>query len=337
MSGPTVEVIDPHDDAVLARWHAVRAAAVRHGRPFALQQSAAALAASVRTPSRYVRRHLLAASSPASAGPGGEVVGVAELRVSTSDNLHLAGVQVDVHPDHRRRGVGTALWEAVDALRHAEGRTTVAGEAHGPLGSAGPGAAVAFAASLGFTVVHTQEHLAMRLPADPVTADLLTRDVPGYEVVTWTDRCPDEHRAAYLAMRNQMNADVPTGDLAVEPVVLDEERLADSEERLARSYVTVVAAARRVADGAMGGYSLVFLDRSDDVALQDDTLVMPEHRGRGLGMQLKQATRAVVEAEHPGRTVLHTWTDPTNAAMYRTNIAFGFAPVELEHQVQRVD
>ena len=330
MPEPQVTTIDVHDDEQLAAWHAVESAALAE-RPFALQRSAAALAASVRVPSRYRRVHLLTARV------AGEMVGVADLRMGTRDNLHLAGLEINVHPDHRRQGVGTALWEAADALRLAEGRTTVAGEAHGPLGRAGPGAAVTFARSLGFTSVHTEEHLAVRLPVDPITADLLTRDVPGYEVLTWTGRCPDEHRAAYLTMRNQMNADVPTGELAVIPVVLDEERLADSEERLARSYVTIVAAALRVADGAMGGYSVVFLDRSDDAALQDDTLVMPEHRGLGLGMQLKQATRAVVEAEHPGRRVLHTWTAPGNAAMYRTNIAFGYAPVELMHEMQRVD
>ena len=161
--------------------------------------------------------------------------------------------------------------------------------------------------------------------------------MPGYEVITWQGRCPDEHRPAYVEMRNQMNADVPIGEVDSAPVVIDEERLASGETRLARSYDTVVAAARRTSDGAMGGYSLVYLDRSDDVALQDDTLVMPEHRGRGLGMQLKLATLSVLGAEHPDRSMLHTWTDPTNGAMYRTNVTFGYAPVEVLHEVQLVD
>ena len=323
--------IDVHDDEVLAEWYAVQAAATRHERPFALLESLAALTASVREPSAWQRRVLVAARLD------GAIVGVAALGMSIRDNPHLAGLSVDVLAAHRRRGVGRALLAGVDEIRRTDGRTTLVGEAYEPLDTGGATAAVAFARALGFASVHTEEHLAMRLPADPITADLLTREVPGYEVLTWTGRCPDEHRAAFLAMRNQMNADVPTGEIDVTPVVLDEERLAAGEERRERSYVSIVAAARRVSDGVLGGYSTVLLDRSDDAALQDDTLVMPEHRGHGLGMQLKQATRAIVEAEHPERTMLHTWTDPTNAAMYRTNIAFGYAPVELMHEMQRVD
>ena len=39
--------------------------------------------------------------------------------------------------------------------------------------------------------------------------------------------------------------------------------------------------------------------------------------------------------EHPERTVIHTWTDPHNTAMYRTNERFGFRPVEVLHEMQR--
>ncbi|MCQ8780529.1 GNAT family N-acetyltransferase, partial [Escherichia coli] len=73
-----------------------------------------------------------------------------------------------------------------------------------------------------------------------------------------------------------------------------------------------------------------------DDALQDDTLVMPEHRGHGLGLALKTATMAVLRREHPDRTVLHTWTDPDNVAMQRTNERFGFRRVGRMHEVQRV-
>ncbi len=332
MPEPEIVAVDVDDGTALAEWHAVESAAVHHERPFALQRSLRALTASVQHPSDTQQRVLLAATLD------GATVGVAEVTMGSRENLHLAEVEINVHPDHRRRGVGTALYDAVERLRRDEGRTTVVGELSVPLGGgAGATAGLHFATARGFESVHTEQHLAMRLPADPITADLLTRDVPGYDIVLWTGRCPVEHRAAYLAMRNQMNADVPTGGVDARPVVMDEERLATSETRMARSYVTIVAAARRVADGEMAGYSLLFLDHHDDVALQDDTFVMPEHRGLGLGMQLKQATRAFVETHHADRTTLHTWTDPANAAMWRTNIAFGLAPVELMHEVQRVD
>lgn len=331
MTDVRIVTVDPHDDAALRAWYAVESASVHHERPFALQRSLTALAASVQHPSAWADRILLAATG----GEHASMIAVAEVVLSTSDNPHLAELEINVHPEHRRAGVGSALHEAADRLRREHGRTTVVGELYEPVGAAAPGKP--FAAALGYTSAHEEEHLAMRLPADPRRVEAMTRPVPGYEVVTWQGACPDEHIEAYVAMRNQMNQDAPSGDVDVAPTVLDEERLRTSEERLARSYVTVVAAARRTSDGAMGGYSLVFLDRSSDVALQDDTLVMPEHRGLGLGLQLKLATLAVIEAEHQQRTALHTWTDPGNAAMYRTNLTFGYARVEVMHEMQRVD
>ena len=132
-------------------------------------------------------------------------------------------------------------------------------------------------------------------------------------------------------MRNQMNADVPAGELDLEPAVLDDARLATSEERLMRSYDVRVAAARRRVDGAFGGYSLLFVPHGADIAWQDDTLVMPEHRGHRLGAALK----AVNYADLPASIgLVHTWTAPSNTAMHRTNTALGFRVVEHMHEME---
>lgn len=87
----------------------------------------------------------------------------------------------------------------------------------------------------------------------------------------------------------------------------------------------------------MGGYSLLFLPHGGDHVLRDDTLVMPGHRGHRLGLALKLATYAVVAAEHPERTTMHTWMDPENHAMAATNRAFGYRSVERLHEVQVTD
>ena len=75
----------------------------------------------------------------------------------------------------------------------------------------------------------------------------------------------------------------------------------------------LVAAARRRSDGAFGGYSIVILDPTTDQAQQDDTLVMPEHRGHRLGLRLKLANLEIMESEYPGRTAIHTWSATDNA------------------------
>jgi GNAT superfamily N-acetyltransferase len=132
-------------------------------------------------------------------------------------------------------------------------------------------------------------------------------------------------------MRNQMNADVPTGDLDLEVEVLDDARLAASEERLMRAYDVRVAAARRRSDGVFGGYSLLFVPHGTDHGWQDDTLVMPEHRGHRLGAALKSANYAALPAHV---TQVHTWTAPDNTAMHHTNTALGFRVVERMYEME---
>jgi GNAT superfamily N-acetyltransferase len=265
------------------------------------------------------------AGTPRGSGRSGEVLGVAELELPLTENLEVAWCEVAVLPEHRRHGIGRALWDAVAERARAAGRTRLGGEVN--VDVAVPGAAPAFAAAMGAVEKHREDHLVASLPLPSAPVD------PAYDVVTWRGRCPDEHRAAYLVMRNQMNADVPVGDLDLEPEVLDDERLAASEERLGRAYDVRVAAARRRADGTFGGYSLLFVPHGADYAWQDDTLVMPDHRGHRLGAALKSTNHAGLPG-HIGR--VHTWTAPTNTAMHHTNTALGFRVVEHLHEVEAV-
>ena len=84
----------------------------------------------------------------------------------------------------------------------------------------------------------------------------------------------------------------------------------------------------------MAGYSSVLLDRTDDIAYQDDTLVMPDHRGHQLGTLLKLTTLEMIADDHPERRLLHTWVASTNAPMQAVNRAFGFVPVDQAHMVE---
>jgi GNAT superfamily N-acetyltransferase len=304
-------------------WLAEREAQM-HGRPHAVHRMFEDLAM-VAEPQPYYHHLLLAARS------GDRLVGTVALSASLSDNLHLANIDVGVVPAHRRQGSGTALLDAILDWCREHGRSTVLGEVHVPFGSEPEQAEVyAFASSHGFATVHIEDHLLLPLPATP-PGDV---EIPGYQVVTWMDHCPDEYVAAFCAMRNQMNQDVPKGEVDMEPIVVDEERLRTLEGRTARLFHTIVSAARAV-DESFAGYSRVFLPRGGTEVIQDDTLVMPGHRGRRLGTALKLATLAVVQRDHPERTAMHTWTAVENLPMQRTNREFGFTPVEHLHEMQR--
>jgi GNAT superfamily N-acetyltransferase len=319
-----ISEVDVHDDARLREFFDVEQTAMRGYRTRPVLRSYDVLSM-LRDPNPYYRHTLLAAREH------DQTVGIADLGRSVDTNTHLAELEISVRPDRQRHGIGRALYDEAMRRLAADGRTTVVGEAHVPDGvRREEAAAYAFAAALGLRSVHVEDHLALELPSTP--SDAATAD--GWEVVTWGARCPDEFAAAYCRMRTQMENDVPRGEVAYAPVVFDEERLRVGEERIARAYDQVVAAARRSVDGEFGGYSLVFVTRGESEALQDDTLVMPEHRGQRLGLALKRATLAVLAREHPELTAIHTWTAVDNEPMQRTNRAFGYRPVERMHEMQ---
>ena len=305
------------DPEARRRWYDVQDRSARADRPYALLQAFDAFEVSATRPGPYAERVRLEAHD------GERMVGVAELELPLAENLDLGWAEVHVLPGDRRRGVGRALWHVVADRARAAGRSRVGGEVSVDLAVAGAG--FDFATALGAVEKHREDHLVADLPVAPRPTD------PAFELVTWRGRCPDEHREDYLAMRNQMNADVPAGELDLEPTVLDDARLAASEERLARSYDVRVAAARRRSDGVFGGYSLLFVPHGASHAWQDDTLVMPEHRGRRLGAALKSAAYAALP---PSVTLVHTWTAPSNTAMHHTNTAMGFRVVEHMYEVE---
>lgn len=312
-----IQELDVTDPQARRAWYDAMEAAIRPDRPHALLEAFDAFEVSVAEPSSYYERPRWQAVA------GGRVIGVAEVELPLRENLDIGWCEIDVLVHHRRRGVGSALWEAVTERARECGRARLGGEVS--LAPARSGAGLAFAASLGAVEKHLEHHLVADLPMPSASID------PAYDVVTWRGRCPDEHRAAYLAMRNQMNVDVPTGELDLEAEVLDDARLASSEERLAKSYDVRVAAARRRSDGMFGGYSLVFVPHGADHAWQDDTLVMPEHRGHRLGAALKTANYADLPTDI---RLVHTWTAPANQAMHHTNTALGFRVVELMYEME---
>jgi GNAT superfamily N-acetyltransferase len=302
-------------------------------RPQASLPSWEAFSAFARQPSGYYRRLLF------NAREGRRVVGTGQVGLSDQDNQHLASLDIAVLPEFRRRGTGSALYVAIEAEVRQQGRNTLLIEAADLDDVDAVGGGMAFARSLGFRVVNSEDHLWCALPlATERRADLdnlVAQAAGGYEIVSWVDRCPPEYVATYCELHTQMAKDVPVGGIDLQPVVYDETRLRSQEERMRLGYIQVVSAARRRAGGVFGGYSAVVLDRAGQHVHQNDTLVMPGHRGHRLGLRLKLANLDIVQRDYPGRTGIHTWTAVDNEPMQRTNRRFGFVPIAREHQLQR--
>ena len=317
--------VDPHDEPALRGWYEALLAGATAGRSAPLVSSWTAMAASLQHPGDSLLR------VPVAATADGVVVGALLVEFPLREDLTTATVEIDVPPPHRHRGVGRALWTDAAARVADRGRTVVQAEVHVPAGQSvetWPGARLA--ESLGARSAHVEDHLVLDLPAEtggPGSGD----PAAGYRLVSWRGACPAELVDAYAAMLSAMSGDVPVGGLVREAASWDAARVRTQEARLTTSYDVLVTMAL-ARDGGPAGYTLVYADRSTPAeALQDDTFVLPEHRGHGLGAALKRANLGQLD---PGRRRLHTWTDPDNGPMQRVNARFGFRLVERTHEYQ---
>lgn len=324
--------VDVRDEKARREFYAVEQEVIRHDLPHGWERTYESFEQLALLPDNPYRRAIRLA-----AVVDGAWAGTAEVGLSLRDNPHLAEVEVAVRPGARRDGVGRALFERMEEICAESGRTTLCGELHVPQGgdlAESPGGR--FGGRFGFQSVHQEDHLVLDLPANVAHLESASdAGVAGYDIVLWGEHCPDDYVEDFCTMRTQMANDVPIGEIDWEPVVIDRERLRTGESRVAKGWIPIVAAARRREDGVMGGYSMLLLPRGGELVMQDDTLVMPEHRGHRLGTALKLATLGVVRSEHPERTAIHTWTEPDNHAMQRTNADFGFVPRARLHELQR--
>ncbi len=274
----------------------------------------------------------------AAADEGGTVVGAAGLAMPLHDNLAMAGVDVVVHPDHRRRGVGSLLLKHTEASARGHGRTLLLAETQWPVGGRDE-SGEEFAAAHGYAGAQTLLRSSLALPADRKRVDAaLSVDVAdGYLVRTCWDGIPEEWLAGRAELSRRMSTDIPMGALRLEEEGWD-------TERVRAEYAKVEAMGRRVVDtfaverptGALVGFTQVQVPRDDPaVAFQQDTLVMREHRGHGLGLRMKAANTVAVAEASSGTSVIRTWNADDNAPMLAVNHALGYVHDAMMREWQK--
>lgn len=331
---PAIIPLDLHNAAALADFDRVYLAASCAGRPFATPWPLPERLSVWLAPSTIQRFEGWLAVDD------GEVAGVAEIELPLLDNTHLADVGIYVLPERRRQGNGSALADRVLARLREEQRRIVqvfvSGSQGAPDGtrSATPSPGEAFATSYGLTKRLVDVHRVLELPVPDARLRSLAVDAAehhrGYRLVSWEDRCPDEHVAAYCRLKEAMALQAPMGELDFEPEVWGEARLRETESELVAMGRTRYVQVAIAADGTMAGHTELVVPRHDpDKVFQWDTLVLPEHRGNRLGLALKVANHTLVQSEHPGRQQAHTWNAAENTAMVSVNDALGYRPVEL--------
>ena len=321
-----IETVDPRDDDAFREWFEVLEASGRHERPdepgWLLQEQRAISLRGVGS-DPDVRCELVAVHEQ------GRPTGVVRIELPLRDNLHLCEIDLAVHPEARRRGVGRVLVEEVERRARELGRTTVVGYSDEPPGSEGCSPGRLAAAALGWEVCQEEVRRDIAVPLEPERVTALQRTCLAYArdyvLRTWVDRCPEDLVAGRAELSRVISTDIPLDRLDWHEESWDaarvrrEEALADDMGR-----TTVNAGAVHTASGVLAGYTSMAVPRErPEHAYQWDTVVRGEHRGHRLGTLVKLAALGEIAARSAETRVITTWNAQENEAMIRVNDALG--------------
>lgn len=288
-----------------------------------------------------VRRHVVVREDDRIVGRG-----MVTLRPHLPENgAHL---MVDVLPTHRRRGIGSAILQAVETIATDAGaRTLKVGVTHsstpgGPrlVSPTGYGDVSASDDGVRFLTSHAYAlEQIVRISVLDVGRAARSESIgagPDDRLLTWVGPTPDEWVDDLAVLRTRMSTDAPSAGMVQAADPWDAARIREHDERISGSGRTMLTAAvEHVPSGALVGFSELICSDAGRVATQEDTLVLREHRGRRLGTLLKMATADLLRTHAPGVDTVVTWNAEENRPMLDVNEAMGFRAIGYEGSWQR--
>ena len=314
-----ISQFDPSDQDAFRQWYATYHASEVHNRPWHTAWTEQELRAQLTLPNSSLRK------IPLTATIDGRCVGGAVVELSLLDNLtHAYAESFALHPDHRADGTGEALLAAVESVARENGRTTLlAWWAYDLHGLPADDPFVGLALRNGFAQVLTEHQRALDLPVEVGPVDV----ADGYRLVTFEGRPPAEYRLGVRDLQSGFFTEAPSG-VDWEPEVIDDHIEEEQWARLAamdRTHLTTIA----VTDtDEVVAYTYFGVPAAGDWCFQDATLVVPAHRGHGLGLAIKRANLAELQRRFPAKRSIRTWNAGDNRWMVAINDALGYRPVE---------
>jgi GNAT superfamily N-acetyltransferase len=266
---------------------------------------------------------------------GGVPVGLLSVEAPTYDNTNLAWFEVEVHPEHRGRGIGTVLLHRGFDRARELGRTSL-GFSQWDLPRAD-----AFARRHGFEQKAIEVNRRQDLDrVDWATVDKLYDEAAqvatDYELVRLIGELPEELLDPMVALTASIN-DAPTDDLDIEDDVYTRERLRAYEQAQAahdRKLCRVIA--RHKHTGELAGHSAVTVENErPHIAWQADTAVDRAHRGHRLGALVKTGMLRWLREDQPAVTLIDTWNAESNDHMIGINEQLGYRIIARTIAYQR--
>jgi GNAT superfamily N-acetyltransferase len=271
----------------------------------------------------------------------GEVVARGVYETLADPASSHAWFTIQVHPEHRDRGVGSALHDLLEGLARADGITEAVVYA---VSRPGPGERidsptgfgsvprdnpeVQFLLHRGYRLEQIERGSRLALPALLPDAP----ETPGYGIRQWVGATPERWVDDLAVLHTRMSTDAPSAGLDEPEDVWTAERVRAQDEHAGDGGRTLlVTAVEHIASGRLAGYTeLVTPAETTRVVEQRDTIVLREHRGHRLGMLLKVANLAQLQRVAPGYSSVLTFNAEENRHMLDVNEALGFTPIGYE-------
>ena len=159
-----------------------------------------------------------------------------------------------------------------------------------------------------------------------------------YEIISWIGRTPEELVETMARIDSTILAEVPLGDLELEPETIDAElKRARSARAEAIGIVPIQTVARHRESGEVVANTAVFAHKDDPEytnAYQGITIVDPGHRGHRLGLLLKLVNLRLVRENYPHIRAIWTDNADVNAPMIGINVMLGYEIVDAGGEFQ---
>ncbi|WP_151081997.1 GNAT family N-acetyltransferase [Nocardioides cynanchi] len=269
---------------------------------------------------------------------GDTMVGESLVTGDSRADVRTARLWIWVDPHHARRGVGTQLVAHGEQQLRSWGRAVC--QAQTRIGADRSGPNRRFAERLGYTLVNTEVERRLALPADPTLLERLAADAAphhtAYDVRVVVGPVPPDLAPSYVALKNRLSLEAPSGELDVEAGQDTVAELAAQDRDLRASGRTRVGAYALDGSGEVVGYAVAAAsaDGADHVD-QWGTLVHPAHRGHRLGMAVKCAQLRAIGERFPTKRLITTTNAETNRQMVAINEALGFEVREIVGDFQK--
>jgi GNAT superfamily N-acetyltransferase len=298
---------------------------------------------------------------------GDRLTGRAEIRMPLVTLTGWAHITVDVDPETTAQGTGSELLAAAEQLAVGESRRhlRIQTEHPGPEEIQGDGSVTGvfpvitpgmvewvdaadgsgrlpvsnrqtrFALSAGYRLESVSDFGVLEVPLREDRVAELRREMAAfpapepYRVHTWNGPAPERWLDELAVLHSRMAADTFLPPVAAETEAWDPERVRRTEQlRAEAGNVSLVAVAEHEATGRLVGMTEIVLAGEDPaIGMQDETLVLREHRRRWLATRLKLANLQQLETVAPSVRTVYSWSHSGDDRMSRVNSRLGFRVV----------